>query len=297
MEYIHHAHVTVFHHNVARKPPLCPTLLCETGLKSLLTRLLAIDPKQRPTAAQVLGDPWVTAPPASTASTPSPLSPTMGIALAAVGPSPVTPSGSETPSTCDDAERGIFPAKVAPVDASPIPAMKPRGHRPIATVNRTARVVTAAEAESSAEVAYTGCRKRKEPEIEDGHGSLFEDDAEACWPQMSSRGGFIDGGSGGGTTPPSKRARVVAPSPLTLSRVTMAPTEAHASLTTTAKSWKEAATRLRKEIRPAADPLPSSETLVSAPGERVTSRPTSRGRRGGRAEDSEGGQNSPAFDT
>ena len=97
-------------------------------------------------------------------------------------------------------------------------------------------------------------------------------------------------------TPPSKRARVVPPSPLTRSGVTMAPTEAHASLTTTAKSWKEAATRLRKDFRPAADPLPSSETLVSAPGERGTSRPTSRGRGGGREEDSEGGQNSPAFD-
>ena len=101
----------------------------------------------------------------------------MGVALAAVEPSPVTPSGSETPSTCDDAERGIFPVKVAPVDAPPIPATKPRGHRPIATVNRAARVVTAAEVESSAEVAYTGCRKRKEPEIEDGHGSLLKDDA------------------------------------------------------------------------------------------------------------------------
>ena len=277
MEYIHHAHVTVFHHNAARKLPLCPTLLCETGLKSLLTRLLEIDPKQRPTAAQVLGDPWVTTPPAST---PSPLSPTMGIALAAVGPSPVTPSGSETPSTCDDA-RGIFPVKVAPVDASPIPATKPRGHRPIATVNRAARVVTAAEVESSAEVAYTGCRKRKEPEIEDGHGSLFKDDAEACRSQMSSRGGFIDGGSGGGMTPSSKRARVVAPSPLTRSGVTMAPTEAHASLATTAKSWKEAATRFQKEIRPAEDPLSSSEALVSAPGERGTSRASSRGRGGG----------------
>ena len=220
----------------------------------------------------------------------------MGVALAAVEPSPVTPSGSETPSTCDDAERGIFPIKVAPVDAPPIPATKPRGHRPIATVNRAARVVTAAEVESSAEVAYTGCRKRKEPEIEDGHGSLFKDDAEECCSQMSSRGGFIDGGSGGGMTPSSKRARVVAPSPLTLSGVTMAPTEAHASLATTAKSWKEAATRFQKEIRPAEDPLPSSEALVSAPGERATSRTSRRERRGELEEDKESGHNSPAFE-
>ena len=211
----------------------------------------------------------------------------MGVALAAVEPSPVTPSGSETPSTCDDAERGIFPIKVAPVDAPPISATKPRGHRPVATVNRAARVVTAAEVESSAEVAYTGCRKRKEPEIEDGHGSLFKDDAEECCSQMSSRGGLIDGGSGGGMTPSSKRARVVAPSPLTLSGVTMAPTEAHASLATTAKSWKEAATRFQKE---------SSEALVSAPGERGTSITSSRERRGELEEDKESGHNSPAFE-
>ena len=229
-------------HNAARKPPLCPTLLCETGLKSLLTRLLALDPSQRPTAAQVLEDPWVTAPPASLASKPSTLSPTTDVAPVAVEPAPVTPTGPETPYACGDDERDIFPVEAAPVDASPIPATKPRGYRPITTVNRTARLVTAVEADSYTEVAYTECRKRKEPESEGSNGPLFENEADACWPPMSALGGLIDGGIGGGHTPPAKCARVVAPSPLTLPAIAAAPTEAHATLTTTAASWKEVAT-------------------------------------------------------
>ena len=175
-------------------------------------------------------------------------------------PAPVTPTGPETPYACGGDERGIFPVKAAPVDASPIPATKPSGCRPITTVNRTARLVTAVETESCTEVAYTECRKRKEPESEGSNGPLFENDADACWPPMSALGDLIDGGSGGGHTPPSKCARVVASSPLTLPVITAAPKEAHATLATTAASWKEVATLLREEFYPAEGQLPSSVT-------------------------------------
>ena len=175
-------------------------------------------------------------------------------------PAPVTPTGPEIPLACGDAECDIFPVKAAPDDASPIPASKPRGRRPVATGKRTARVVTAAEVESYADVPHTECRKRKKLDNDSIHGPLLKDDPEACCPETSALEGFIDGDSCGGKTPPSKIARVEAPSPLTLPRSTVAPTERHASLANAARSWKGAATPLQEEARPSGSPLSFSET-------------------------------------
>ena len=140
-------------------------------------------------------------------------------------------------------------------------ATKCRGRCPNATGGRTAQVVTVAGSESYEEVPHAGCRKRKEPESEGPRSFFFEGDAEACGPEMNAPGGFIDGGgSGGGEAPPSKRARVVSPSPLLLPGIAAAPTEVHATLTTTPRSGKKDPTRLQEDVLLLEAPIPSSET-------------------------------------
>lgn len=194
------------------------------GLKSLLSKILSLDPKQRPTAAEVLAETWVSA----QATTPAPLPssskssvavpwptfaplPTAGAQPARQQqPAPVTPTGPENPSGRCTPERDAFRATV---DISPIPLEHSGNGSPVVRATPLVEIAGHASGHSRGR-----SRKRKAPEPP----VVNFDDAEEFSPEMSALGGILDarrkinGRSGGGGGERSSKISRVTPSPLTL---------------------------------------------------------------------------------